>query len=296
MSSDSLARRRVRGARVAKGALLRLGLAALLLLLLPAAASAYTLVLRSGRQVTIPDTFQVTPTAVVYEASPGFRVTVWLSNVDFAATDRANSEPAGSFAARVRQGAARGAAARTPQARRPGHVEGQRVVTNRELEPSRLRREAQEEEYERTRRERGMPSARELERRAQERDRSLHELARQLEAQRREAELQSLRVELMNVRRQLTELSLQLSQPAAPDYVLPSGYPYFYAPPVNVINVPRFGHRGRHVRGGFGRRPHGRPHPLDPRLGRSPTLNNVGPSRGASSMPRAMPRAGRAPR
>jgi hypothetical protein len=232
--------------------------------MLPAAASAYTLVLRNGRHVTLPDDFKVTPAAVIYEASPGFSVTVWLSNVDVAATERANAEPAGSFAARIVRGregagASRAGAAEAAQAgRRPGR----KVVTNKDLEPSRLRRESQEAEYERTRRERGMPSKEEVRRRVEEEDSRLREWARQMREARREAEVESLRYELLNVRRDLSELSLHLSRQAAGRanaYAPPDYYPYFYAPPAPVLTVFPLGHFGSFGRGGSRPHPHGAP-------------------------------------
>ncbi|MDQ3804994.1 MAG: hypothetical protein M3416_14335, partial [Acidobacteriota bacterium] len=291
MSANSLARRPVSNETVPSGRMFRAGLATLLFFMLPVAAEAYTLVLRSGRHVTVPDDFEVTPTAVIYEASPGFSVTVWLSNVDFAATERANGEPAGNFARRIKQepeGA--DAPACAPEATKAERRAGRKVVTNKELEPSRLRREAQEEEYERTRRERGMPSRRELQQRVEEQDRELREWARQMEAERREAELEALRSELVNVRRQLDELNLHLSRQAAADgsaYAPPNGYPYFYAPPVQVITVLPFGHRGRFGRGHFGPHPHGRRWPFNPRPGHTSPPIYVSPSRSAGPLPRA---------
>lgn len=289
MPAHGFARRHATEGGVSSAPLFRLGLATLLFLLLPVAADAYTLVLRSGRHVTVPDDFRVTPAALTYEASPGFTVTVWLSNVDFAATERANAEPAGSFARRVKR-ETEAAASPAPGTVQAGRRAGPRVVTNRELEPSRLRREAQEEEYERTHRERGMPSRRELQERAEEQERWLRERARQLEAERVEAELESLRSEVSNVRRQLNQLSIQLSRPAAgyePAYAPPDYYPYLYSQPSQVITVLPFRHRGRFGRGGFGPHPHARRRPHNPLPGHHSPIY-VGPSRNAGAMPSAM--------
>lgn len=288
MPASGSARRSASRGGVSSGLLFRVGLAALLFLVLPVAASAYTLVLRSGRHVTVPDDFKVTPAAVVYEASPGFSVTVWLSNIDIAATERVNGEPAGNFARRLKQGP-EGAAAptRSPEAAPTERRAGRKVVTNKELEPSRLRREAQEKEYERTRRERGMPSMEELRQRLEEHDRRLHEIAAQMEAERVEAELESLRSELVNVRRQLGELGLQLSQQAAtygPAYAFSNPYPYFYAPPFEVFPVLRFGHRGRFGRGNFGLHPHARRWPHNRLPGHTSPIY-ISPSRNAVAPP-----------
>jgi hypothetical protein len=279
------------GRGVSSGLLPRLGLAALLLLLLPLAANAYTLVLRSGRHVTLPANFKVTPAAVIYEPSPGLTVTVWLSNVDFAATEKANAEPAGSFAKRIGREPEAGVAApaRAPEVLKTGQSPGRRVVTNKDLEPSRMQREAQEREYERTRRERGMPSKQELRQRVEEQDRQLSEWARQRREARREAELELLRYELLGARRELNELSLRLSQQAAthaPAYAPPYYYPHFYAPPLQVITVFPFGHQRRLGHGGFGRHPHGRHWPGHPWPGRS-FRAVVNPSRNAGALPRA---------
>jgi hypothetical protein len=250
-------------------------LAALLIFLLAATADAYTLVLRSGRHVNVPDDFRVTPSAVVYETSPGFSVTVWLTNVDVAATERANAETAGSFARRITQGAASSSAAPAQGASMAGGRAGTKVITNKELEPLRLRREAQEAEYERTRGERGMPSKQELRRRFEEQDRRLRQLTLQMQAERAESELESMRSELFNVRRELNELGSRLSQQTgdyAPAYALPN-YPYYYAPPALIITRAPFGRRGGFGRGDFGPHTHGRARTNGPWQGRPfPTL------------------------
>lgn len=261
----SLATRILRNAdrrRFLTARLSSVALAALMLFALPLAADAYTLVLRSGRRVQIPDAFRVTPSAVVYEASPGFTVTVWLANVDTAATEKANAEPAGSFARRVESEKERAVAASEQAASKQAPRAVTKTVTNRELEPSRLRREAQEAEYERTRRERGMPSRRELQRRVEEQDQRLREWARQAEEERLAAEVESLRSELTHVRRQLNGLSQDLSrrdesyEPAFTTFTAPYAYPYvhpyFYAPPVQLINVFPHVRRGPFGRHGFG--------------------------------------------
>jgi hypothetical protein len=253
--------------------------------LLPAAASAYTLVLRSGRQVAVPDDFRVTPAAVIYETSPGFFVTVWLANVDVAATERANAEPAGSFKRRIKQEADGADETAVQSAVKAERRAGTKVLTNKELEPLRLRRESQEAEYERTRRQRGMPSKEELRRRFEEQDRRLREMSLQMEAERAEAELESVRADLVNVRR---ELGLRLSQQAggyAPDYAYPSYYPYYFAPPVQVIPRFPFGRRGGYGRGSFRPHPYGRAWPYNPWQGRPfPTLGRPGLNGNAPQM------------
>jgi hypothetical protein len=290
MPANGLARHTAKGGYVSTCLLTRLGLAALLFIMLPVAANAYTLVLRSGRHVTVPDDFKVTTAAVIYEASPGFTVTVWLSNVDIAATERVNAEPAGSFAGRVVREGGAAANAGAPQASQTGRLPGRRVVTNKELEPSRLRREKQEEEYERTRRERGMPSKEELQKRIEEEDRKLSEWARQMREERKEAELESLKYELVNVRRDLHHLNLQLSRQAAvyaPAHAPTYYYPYFYQTPVPVITVFPFHHRGNVGHAGFHPPTHARPRHHQPRTGHT-YPPNFGPFRGGRA-PRLWP-------
>ena len=167
-----------------------------------------------------------------------------------------------------------GGAAQTPSRVKTERRAGPKVITNKDLEPSRLRREAQEAEYERTRRERGMPSRQELQRYFEEQDRRLHELALQIEEEdRAEAELESVRSEFVNLERDLSRLSLHLSQQTGayiPAYVYPSYYPYYYAPPVQIINRFPFGRHGGFGRGGFGFHPRGRTWPDNPRRGLFP--------------------------
>ena len=143
---------------------------------------------------------------------------------------------------------------------------GPKVITNKELEPLRLRREAQEAEYERTHRERGMPSRQEVERYFEELDRRLHESALRIEEERAEAELESVKSELANVKRNLYELSLRLSRQTGayiPAYVYPNYYPY-YAQPVQVITPSPFGRHGGFGRGSFGFHPRVRMWPYKP--------------------------------
>jgi hypothetical protein len=291
MTANIHARGRDHGWRVSFVRLFRVGLATLFFFMLPVAAEAYTLVLRSGRHVSVSDKFKVTPTAFTYEASPGYWVTVWLSNIDIAATERANGEPVGSFSRKIKREpeGARVAPAHVPEALQVGRGDKRKVVTNRDLEPARLTREAQEEEYERTRRGRGLPSRDEMRRRIEEQDRWLSEWAQRMQDERREAELESLKSELLNVRLQLRELSLSQEEAFdAPASALSYYYPYFYAPPFQVITVLNDRQRRLYGRGRFGRRTQGGPWTYHPRPGRFFRPINR-PSQGEGRRPRAMP-------
>lgn len=287
MSASNLARRFTHASGISSGRVYRALLVTLVFLLLPVAADAYTLVLRSGRQVNVPDNFEVTHAAVIYEASPGFSVTVWLTNVDTAATERANAEPAGSFARRIDQKPN----ATTEESAQAESRPARRVLTNKELEPLRLKREAQEAEYERTRRARGMPSKQELQQRIEEQDRRQRESNLQAQAERAEAELESVKSELLNVRQNLNELNSRQAGAYAPAYVYTNYYPYYYAPPVQYINRLPFGRRGGFGRGNFSPHTHGRVRPYNPSQGFpfpalvTPTVNGSTPLVMAPAMP-----------
>ena len=155
--------------------------ACLLLFLLSPAASAYTLVMRGGRRVVIPDTFRLTQSQLTYETAPGVAVTLALDLVDVAATERENGDPAGGFYRRAvvtRDTAERPAA----RARQKGPAVPSRPVartlTNRELEPARRARVESERAYERRRAELGLPSAEESRRRDGEEEKAMRERAR----------------------------------------------------------------------------------------------------------------------
>src|SRR5262249_9900624 len=79
----------------------RILFAALFLSLTVSAVSAYTVVLRDGRRVEIPNEFTVTNSTLTYDVGNGMQVTVQLNTVDVAATERANAESAGSLLRRA---------------------------------------------------------------------------------------------------------------------------------------------------------------------------------------------------
>lgn len=203
----------------------------------------------------------------------------------------------GSFARRIRQAPAGGVAAQTPDPVKTERRVGSKVITNQDLEPSRLRREAREAEYERTRRERGLPSTQELQQYFEEQDRRLHELALQIEEARAEAELESARSELFNVKQNLYEVGLRLSQQTGADlpaYVYPNYYPYYYAPPVQVITRFPFGRHGGFGRSGFGFHSRGRARPYTHWQGRPfPSPRGATLYRGIPPRSPAMPAARR---
>ena len=136
----------------------RMASALALALILPASAWAYTVVLRGGRRVEIPPTFNATRTTLTYEYAPGIYITLQVSTIDFAATDRANKEPEGSFLNRLGQqaGAPPPAAAGASPVKQS--TSARRTVTDQDLEASRNARRQSEDAYERRRAELGLPS------------------------------------------------------------------------------------------------------------------------------------------
>jgi hypothetical protein len=77
--------------------------ASFLLVFTATAASAYTVVMRNGRRVEIPNTFTMTKSGLTYETAPGIQVTIQLAGIDVAATERINNQPAGSLLANASQ-------------------------------------------------------------------------------------------------------------------------------------------------------------------------------------------------
>jgi hypothetical protein len=124
----------------------RIFFAALFLSLTVSAVSAYTVVMRDGRRVEIPNEFTVTNSTLTYDVGSGMQVTIQLNTVDIAATERANSESAGALLRR--------AIALVVPVEPQRRTNAGRTVTNAELEKFRQARV----ENENQRRELGLPS------------------------------------------------------------------------------------------------------------------------------------------
>ncbi|HEX8776115.1 MAG TPA: hypothetical protein VF735_21275 [Pyrinomonadaceae bacterium] len=235
----------------------------LLMLVLPVAASAYTVVMRGGRRIEIPESFIVTRATLTYEAAPGINVTLQLSTIDIPATERANNEAAGSLLARAdrhepppphaSRGSAGGAAAAAPSP----SAAPRRTITNRDLEASRRAREAGEAAYERRRAALGLPSLEEVRRRNQEEVQRLSEQSRISREEEAQAETYwrgratELRTEFAVVDAQLNYLRNRLAErPSTPllagAYTVVSGaVPFFpYRPRVFPHTVNSFGTAG----------------------------------------------------
>jgi hypothetical protein len=129
----------------------RLPVVVLLLVIAASAAQAYTIVMKDGRRVEIPNQFTITKSTLTYEVSAGFQITIQLATVDVAATERANGQPKGSLLL----------ISAVPKVRtiktelRP---KAERSITNTDLESYRKARVENEQAYEKRRKELGLPS------------------------------------------------------------------------------------------------------------------------------------------
>jgi hypothetical protein len=121
----------------------------LVLVFAAVSASAYTVVMRDGRRIEIPNNFTVTESTLTYGVSKGIQVTLQLSTVDVAATERANGEASGSFLRRINPLLATAPQVQTANARRS--------ITNADLEQYRRARI----DNEMRRQELGLPSVKE---------------------------------------------------------------------------------------------------------------------------------------
>lgn len=116
-------------------------------------ALAFTLVMKNGRHVEIPNSFDLTDQMLTYQASPGIQVAIQLVSIDVAATERANNEAAGSFMKRLNRKEAIGYQGGMNQG-----PTSPRTVTNLDLEAFRRVRVESEIAFERRRKELGLPT------------------------------------------------------------------------------------------------------------------------------------------
>jgi len=214
--------------------------AVMLLLLLPLMASAYTVVLKGGRRVEIPERFTVTQLALTYETAPGINITILMSSIDIPETERANSEAPGALLARaVRQESKAVASSRRRS----------RELTQADIERGRRARRESESEYERRRVELGLPTLEETRRRTEEEMRRLREASLQsrTEAAKSEAYWRaragSLKTEIAALEAQIRYTRERLGM--VPDYSVLEPYPYltgfipYYTPRHPRTRFPR---------------------------------------------------------
>ncbi|MBV9210115.1 MAG: hypothetical protein JOZ52_05775 [Acidobacteria bacterium] len=201
---------------IARGRKLAAALA--LSLLLPVAACAYTVVMRGGHRVEIPDAFEVTATTLTYETSSGIYVTLQMSTIDIAATERANGEVAGSLLQRAGRRSAAAAVSTSQAAKNPNAARAVRTLTNMDLEGARRRRLESEAAYERRRKELGLPSREETERQRLEESERAREILSRSEGAQLDAEsywrerATSLRDELYALDAQINYLRARLNE------------------------------------------------------------------------------------
>ena len=188
----------------------RLLVASFLLIFTATAASAYTLVMRNGRRVEIPNTFTLTKSTLTYETAPGIQVTVQLAGIDIAATERVNGQTAGSFAATATP------PAEPVQTRR---TTATRSVTNQDLEAYRRARV----ENERQRQELGLPSAEDRRREVEEIDNRTQEQIRDMRSR---EELDFWRNRAMSLETQMVTTQAQISNMNNQVNDYPWAYPY----------------------------------------------------------------------
>ncbi|HEY5883883.1 MAG TPA: hypothetical protein VIT88_04310 [Pyrinomonadaceae bacterium] len=132
-----------------------------LVLLLAISASAYTVVMRNGRRVEIPEKFTVTRTTLTYEVSPGIQVTLQMQAINIGATERANGEQPGTFLRRAQPSVS---SMMTPPIDQP--TGAARTITNRDLQAAKERRVRSEVAYDKRVKELGLPTLEESRQRA----------------------------------------------------------------------------------------------------------------------------------
>src|SRR6266850_1918487 len=234
---------------------------AILLLALSIAASAYTIVLRDGRRIEITSGFMLTESTLTYELAPGINRTVPLILVDVAATERANNQAPGGFAKQAEQKLTTPAPPGSPPPR------AQRTLTNRDLEPTQLRRIESERNYERRRVELGLPSIEETRRRqAQEEEETSEWLRERSLSQRREESYWreragTLRSEIGAVDAEISYLRARLSEfgqfPLATHSLITGVLPFSPQNSRSAV-VPRVAHPGTFAAPRTGAAPVGR--------------------------------------
>ena len=208
--------------------------AACLLFVLAATTSAYSIVMRGGKRIEIPNQFSVTNMTLTYETAPGFWITLQMAAVDIPATERANNERPGSLLGRANkekeQTDVSQSAGLTPE------LKATRSVTNRDLQPFQRSRLESERAYEQRLKEQGLPPLAVLRAQgASDAERVWQELARQ----RAEAEANEKALELQaQIAALNTQLNYLQSRSADLSYVSPAAY-------TTYGGVPFFGGRSR---------------------------------------------------
>lgn len=190
----------------------RLLVATFLLIFTATAASAYTIVMRNGRSVEIPNTFTLSKSTLTYETAPGIQVTIQLTSIDVAATERINGQPPGSFFTSA-------AIPKTPAPVQTPRTSARRSITNRDLEVYRRARI----ENERQREALGLPSAEDRRREVEEIDDRTQEQIRNIRSR---EELEFWRNRAMTLETQMAATQNQISVMGNQINDFPWAYPY----------------------------------------------------------------------
>jgi hypothetical protein len=190
----------------------RLLVAGFLLIFTATAASAYTIVMRNGRRVEIPNTFTLTKSTLTYETAPGIQVTIQVAGIDIAATERINGWAPGALLANAIGPAPEPVVQtqRTPAAR---------SITNRDLEVYRRARV----ESERQRQELGLPSAEDRRREVEEIDDRTQEQIRNMRS-REELEFWRNRATALEAQMAASQNQISVMRNEINDF--PWAYPY----------------------------------------------------------------------
>ena len=189
----------------------RLLIASFLLIFTATAASAYTIVMRNGRRVEIPNTFTLTNSTLTYETAPGIQVTIQLAGIDIATTERVNGQAAGSF---MVSGSKPETSAPAVQTLRQTATKS---ITNKDLEDYRRARLQSERERE----ELGLPSVEDRRREVAEIDDRTQEQVRDMRSR---EELDFWRNRAMTLETQITATQNQMRVNQFNEY--PWAYPY----------------------------------------------------------------------
>jgi hypothetical protein len=201
-------------------ALRKISIAALFLVLTATVANAYTIVMRDGRKIQIPNEFAVTNTTLTYETAPGIQVTIQLGAVDIAATERVNGQAPGNFMS----GGAK------PQAPAPVQTQpltATRSITNKDLEVYRRARL----ESERERIELGLPSMEERRREVEDIDERTQEQVREIRSREE--------VDFWRDRAMTLETQMAVTQDQIRDNQF-SGYPWAFPIDGGIVPIGDF--------------------------------------------------------
>lgn len=201
-------------------ALRKISIAVLFLLLTATVASAYTIVMRDGRKLVIPNIYMVTSSTLTYETAPGIQVTIQLASVDIAATERVNGQAPGNFMSA-------GARPQAPVPVQTQRLTATRSITNKDLEGYRRARLQSERERE----ELGMPSLEDRRREVEEIDARTQEQIRELRSR---EELDFWRTRAMTLETQMAATQEQMRDNQF------SGYPWAFPIDGGVVPIGDF--------------------------------------------------------